>query len=665
MRAPRRRARLGAARRRRRGRRSAGRRARRRWPSGVDELRRRRATAASTRSCGVHGDRLVVVLGGGRGPDRARPARCSPRSSARAGRRRPGRSPTSPTRAASARGRAGRAAGRRRPGRTRRGRCAADDLLPERALDGDADGPARGWSTTSTGRWSAPARRCSRPLTAYLERGRLARGRPPGRCSCTPTPCATGCGGSPTSPGSARPTPRDAFALRVALALGRLAARPRADADLVGFLQSRPRDVGPRSTPRCPGPDVRQGGRVLVIVAPGQGAQTPGFLTPWLELPGVARPARLAVRRPPASTWSAYGTEADADDDPRHRDRPAAARRRRAGRRCSSLFPHPADAFARGRRRRRPLRRRDHRGRRRRRPHRRAGHGPRPRARPRDGRRRGASTADRHDRGPRRRPRRGRWPSWPSTASPPPTMNGAGQIVAAGTLEQLAALAADPPEGARCARSQVAGAFHTEHMAPAVERAGARCARAITHARPAHPAALQRRRRASSTTAARCSRRLVDQVAQPGALGPVHARRWPTSASPALLELPPAGTLAGLAKRALPGVETLALKTPDDLRRRPRPDRAPRHGEPDRRATRRGACWSRRPRAPSAAREHAAGDDARAPAPSVGTVEHAARRARRCVAPHGGAVVEWLVEDGDPVAPGQPLVRLHPEAVPA
>ncbi len=34
-------------------------------------------------------------------------------------------------------------------------------------------------------------------------------------------------------------------------------------------------------------------------------------------------------------------------------------------------------------------------------------------------------------------------------------------------------------------------------------------------------------------------------------------------------------------------------------------------------------------------------------------------------APHGGTVVEWLVEDGDPVSPGQPLIRLHPEAVPA
>ena len=30
-------------------------------------------------------------------------------------------------------------------------------------------------------------------------------------------------------------------------------------------------------------------------------------------------------------------------------------------------------------------------------------------------------------------------------------------------------------------------------------------------------------------------------------------------------------------------------------------------------------------------------------------------------AAHGGQIVEWLVEDGDPVAPGQPLLRLHPE----
>ena len=51
----------------------------------------------------------------------------------------------------------------------------------------------------------------------------------------------------------------------------------------------------------------------------------------------------------------------------------------------------------------------------------------------------------------------------------PANVNGAGQIVAAGTLEQLAAFAADPPPGARLRPLSVAGAFHTAHMAPAVD----------------------------------------------------------------------------------------------------------------------------------------------------------------------------------------------------
>ena len=45
----------------------------------------------------------------------------------------------------------------------------------------------------------------------------------------------------------------------------------------------------------------------------------------------------------------------------------------------------------------------------------------------------------------------------------------------------------------------------------------------------------------------------------------------------------------------------------------------------------------------------------------VGTVK-TLRDEQAVVAPHGGTIIEWLVEDGDPVAPGQPLVRLHPEA---
>lgn len=51
---------------------------------------------------------------------------------------------------------------------------------------------------------------------------------------------------------------------------------------------------------------------MLVLVAPGQGAQTPGFLTPWLDLPGAAD--RLGAWSDAIGLDLAhYGTEADAD----------------------------------------------------------------------------------------------------------------------------------------------------------------------------------------------------------------------------------------------------------------------------------------------------------------------------------------------------------------
>jgi [acyl-carrier-protein] S-malonyltransferase len=140
--------------------------------------------------------------------------------------------------------------------------------------------------------------------------------------------------------------------------------------------------------------------------------------------------------------------------------------------------------------------------------------------------------------------------------------NGAGQVVAAGTLDQLAALAADPPPKARVVALQVAGAFHTEHMAPAVATL-ARLARAIT---PGYPRTrlLSNADGAVVTTGREALARIVDQVSNPV--------RWDACMDTmrelgvtGLLELPPAGALAGLAKRALPGVEIVALKTPDDL----------------------------------------------------------------------------------------------------
>ncbi|MEW1868731.1 ACP S-malonyltransferase [Streptomyces caelestis] len=145
----------------------------------------------------------------------------------------------------------------------------------------------------------------------------------------------------------------------------------------------------------------------------------------------------------------------------------------------------------------------------------------------------------------------------------PANVNGAGQIVAAGTKEQLAALEADKPEGVRkVVALKVAGAFHTHHMGPAVDTL-AKAAEALTPGDPKVAYVSNKDGRAVAT-GAEVLERLVGQVANPV--------RWDLCMETfkelgvtALLEVCPGGTLTGLAKRALPGVKTLALKTPADL----------------------------------------------------------------------------------------------------
>lgn len=236
-------------------------------------------------------------------------------------------------------------------------------------------------------------------------------------------------------------------------------------------------------------------------------------------------------------------------------------------------------------------------------------------------------------------------------------MNGAGQIVIAGTREQLTAFADSPPEGCRVRPLEVAGAFHTEHMAPAVGRLG-RLSNAITTHDP-------RIRLISNADGGIVHdgrdvlRRLVNQVSNPV--------RWDLCMQTmsdlgvtAIIEIPPAGTLIGLAKRALPGVQTLAVKTPDDLEAAWTLIRE--HGtisHLDSNPTWRmlvapGKGIFRR------ALDAQAGDVLEESA-TVGSVE-TLRGATPINAPHGGVVVEWLVEDGDPVSPGQPIIRLHPVA---
>ena len=289
---------------------------------------------------------------------------------------------------------------------------------------------------------------------------------------------------------------------------------------------------------------------MLVVTAPGQGAQSPGFLSPWLELPGAAE--RLG-------RWSELagvdlirmGTVADREEitdtavaQPllvatallvaEHIDRPDIAAGHSVGELAAGAIAgvlSPADAIALTGTR---------------------------------GRAMAAAT---------------RVPPSGMTAVlggdedavlaaiarhglTAANVNAPGQIVAAGPLAQLAALAADPPPGARLRALPVAGAFHSAQMAPAVAALAAAAAGCTVH----DPAiALLSNRDGGVVTDGRdWLDRVVAQVAAPV--------RWDRCmqtmarlGATVLIELPPAGTLAGLARRALPGVRRIALKSPDQL----------------------------------------------------------------------------------------------------
>jgi [acyl-carrier-protein] S-malonyltransferase len=395
---------------------------------------------------------------------------------------------------------------------------------------------------------------------------------------------------------------------------------------------------------------------VLVIVAPGQGAQTPGFLTPWLENPAFAD--RL--------TWLSavsgldlvhFGSEADAETI---RDTAVAQPLLVAAGLLAALelFPHPADGFDRiGAV---------------------AGHSV------------GELTAAAGARAISGEQAmvlvRERGRAMAAAAAVTPTSmtavlggdreevlaklaqhgltaandNGPGQIVAAGTVQQLTDLAEDPPAKARLMPLSVAGAFHTEHMAPAVDVLS-RLARSVsTH--DARIPIISNRDGQVVHDGVDVLRRIVSQVRTPV--------RWDLCMETmldlgvtGLLEMPPAGTLTGIARRAMKGVETFALKTPDQL------DDArafiDKHGVASQIDT--NPTW-RMLVAPSKGTFHQTADLREghmiAPNDRIGAV-HGRQEEAAVTAPYGGTIVEWLVEDGDLVSPGQPLIRLHPEGVPS
>ncbi len=144
----------------------------------------------------------------------------------------------------------------------------------------------------------------------------------------------------------------------------------------------------------------------------------------------------------------------------------------------------------------------------------------------------------------------------------PANRNAAGQIVAAGSLAALDKLAEDPPEKARVRQLATAGAFHTHYMASATDGYAA-AAEAVATSEPT-ATLLSNADGQPVASAADAMSKLVAQLTRPV--------RWDlctetlrAAGVTAIVEFPPAGALAGIAKRELRGVPTHAVKSPADL----------------------------------------------------------------------------------------------------
>jgi [acyl-carrier-protein] S-malonyltransferase len=142
------------------------------------------------------------------------------------------------------------------------------------------------------------------------------------------------------------------------------------------------------------------------------------------------------------------------------------------------------------------------------------------------------------------------------------TVNGRGQTVVGGPVEGLAALAAAPPDGVRVRPLDVAGAFHTAAMLPAIGRFSA----VVDGLSPsdARCAVVANADGAALTSGSELARRLVAQLTRPVRFDLCLDRLGEMGVT-ALVEAAPGGTLAGIARRALPGVPVVALRSPEDL----------------------------------------------------------------------------------------------------
>ncbi len=392
---------------------------------------------------------------------------------------------------------------------------------------------------------------------------------------------------------------------------------------------------------------------VLAIVAPGQGAQTPGFLAPWLELPTfVTRLGWLSAVS--GLDLAHYGTEADAETI---RDTAVAQPLLVAAGITASLelFPSPSRAF----RKVGVV----------------AGHSV------------GEITAAAgtnvisveaamvlvRERGKAMAAASATWPtsmsaiiggdreevmaaiaSYGLTAA---NDNGSGQVVAGGTTEQLAELAGNPPRRTRIVPLSVAGAFHTVHMESAVAHM-TRLSKAVSTKDP-RTRLLSNADGQVVQSGAEYLKRIVRQISNPVRWDLCMATMAELGVT-GLLELPPAGTLTGIAKRNLKGVELFSLNTPDQLD--DARDFVDRHADDSHYDLSTTPSWRLvvSPGKGRFVRDASIGvNDRLSPDTTIGSVKNL-RDEIRVSATYGGLVLEWLVEDDDPVSPGQPLLRLHP-----
>lgn len=232
--------------------------------------------------------------------------------------------------------------------------------------------------------------------------------------------------------------------------------------------------------------------------------------------------------------------------------------------------------------------------------------------------------------------------------------NGAGQVVAAGSAEQLAALAAEPPGGAKIRTLKVAGAFHTAYMAPA-EEALAEVADGVGRRDP-ELLLLSNADGTAVPTGDEVIGRLVRQLTRPVRWDLCQATMRDLGVT-ALVELPPAGTLTAIARRELKGVEYVAVKTPEDLDAA----RALVAKTVHERQAEHTPGW-RMVIAPAGGTFVSGGvaEGTRVGAKDNLGAVRTKKEDLQVAAGYDGVLVEWLLQDGDLVDPGEPLARLVP-----